>query len=399
MRRLALALALVALSASTATAQTAAAQSIRVERLEGDRGDRARRALVDQLRDRGHEVVDGDASVVVEGRVSARGWTLTARHAGGEDEVRVSGRSPADLARRAVDGLAPLLVAPAPPPSVPSVLAAEPVREQVAPPPRTERPRAEPQPLGAWTEAPALMRLAVGAALFGRRLTYADDLFLRLAANHVPAAPQVTASGALFPLRALSREAFAHVGVGFELRHAFLLDSVSQDHRSVLPTRAYAWSLDLRYELPFDGHHVGAAIAYGGEVFSVELPAQGPGRIARPAIRSVDYRFVRPSLSASFRLHELVRVGGSVGWRALLATGGLDTSHGMPSSEGAGWDAELSLGLRLLYWLEARVRGGYHAYFFGFRPQLGEYYVVGGALDEWMTLGVEVEVIIPGASS
>jgi hypothetical protein len=366
-------------------ASIVSAQSIRVDVLRGDRGGRVRAALVERL----SAARDGDADVIISGRVRGRRASLEITRDGEVERVRASGR-PSAIADRVAGLLSEPIVlpeqinVPPPPRDVPRVAA--PGRTSIAPN----------VPRGAWQDAPRAFELGAHFALFSRRLTYTDDLRGRLADFEIMPAPRVAASFAWFPLRHATSELYAGFGIAAEARTAFLLESSNGQGVASIPTRSWGYDIELRYELPFDRHFVGASIGYGEEVFASDLPPPPPGGRVRPSIVPMHYSYLRPAIAADFRLHDLFSAGASFGWRSLLSTGGLDERYGLPRSESGGFDAGVTLTAHLAWYLELRLRAEYHRYFFSFDPEPGDYYVVGGAMDEWASIGLEIATTLPG---
>jgi hypothetical protein len=381
-----------------AFAGTARAQTVVVRELEGDARGALRDRLLRHLRDAGLDASpDGSADVVVEGRASRRSLSLTI---GGETR-RVAGRNVRQLAARGARVVLASISArsedePTPEPR------AEHERPRGSPFQRfgARRDEVEPPPAdpAAFFDAPRALAIDAGFALFSRRLGFQDDLYSRRADYQVIGAPRVQASLRWFPLRHFSSELWAHAGFAARVQRAFGVDSTSEQTGGRIGTISDGWSLDLIYELPIERHAVSASLGYGEERYVVEDPPLGPGVTARSRFTSVAYRYVRPAISGSIRIVDLLRVEAVAGWRVPTSTGGLDQSHGLPPSSSQGFDLALGFAVPLTWYLEIALRAEYHRYFFSFSPTPADYYVIGGAMDEWASLSLDVAFTLPGTA-
>jgi hypothetical protein len=396
--------AIAILIAVLAFATSARAQSVAVEALEGDRGDRVRSALMGELESAGHSIRGANsADAVVRGRVARRRLSLEVTLRGQTESFRIAGRTPRQLASRGAARVSRWI-------SSQGEAEPEPAREEERPPPRRERrreevpddpyedlPAAEPGDL-AWQRAPRAIELESGVGLFSRRLSFNDDIFSRLDAFEIVGAPKLHAAFAWYPLRHFTSELYAHVGIGAEIETAVLVSSSRGEEQSDIDTAAYAWAFDFRYELPIDMIRLRATLGYGEERFNVDPGPAMPHGTPLSSMISLFYRYLRPSIAGQFFVADPVSFGASFGWRSVLSAGGIDASRGFPASNGGGFDASLSVSLHPAWYIELRLRAEYHRYFFSFDPQPGDYYVVGGALDEWASLGLDVVVALPGVA-
>jgi hypothetical protein len=99
----------------------------------------------------------------------------------------------------------------------------------------------------------------------------------------------------------------------------------------------------------------------------------------------VSFGGLRPSLEATlhftpvFQLH----VGGA--YQILLSKGEFGTAAYFPRATGGGADLWVGVGVRPVSHFEIRLQGDYARYFFSANPHLGDPYIVGGALDQYLS--------------
>jgi hypothetical protein len=371
------------------------AQTVSIEAFSHDRAN-LRGAIGDELRARGIEVVPSGGDLIVRGEVRARRVRLTLTRGSEVTRRRISG-SLAQQVARAADAIAALID-----PRAPAL-----VESPVVPEPRTEparpiHPAPAPAPAAMSPppslEAPAAFEIEAGFALFSRRLSFRSDLFSRLADFEISPAARVSAGLRWFPLRHWSAEPWAHFGVGAAIESAVGLDATVRGQQQSYSTSSNAWRLDLRYVLRVDRHTFGIELGYGEELFASYAPPVSSTALPRSQLTSVTYRYLRVGLDARVRVHDLLSIGANGGYRPVLATGGFDRSHGFPPSDGGAFDLGISVGVRLAWFFEVRARAEYHRYFFSFHPAPGDYYVVGGVLDEWTSVGIDAVLLLPGVS-
>lgn len=384
--------------------------SVRIARIEGDRGRRDERALTQALRDAGFAVGPyGD--VIVRGTVSEDVLELRVRVDGDAETIRVEGRSPQARAEDASRAIAALLadasgVGETPerdadePPEPPETDHADAGSSEVARPRASRRVRA---PTGAETPrsvdgsaaVPARdVRSALSAELAGgmlrRRLAFRDDLLGTVSDYQLAAAPIVALTMSWFPgAHADVGHPLAGIGIVGDFRAVIAVTSETSTGER-FETRSIAASVDAVYRVPVGAHTFGGRVGYGRETFVLEpaSPASPDGRNAPPVPRAV-YRYVRFLADADTRVAGPLHAAGHMGMRFLLGTGDLDTW--LPDRRAVGFD----LGVAIVLAFDVatiRLYADYVRYAFDFDPSPGGEHVVGGASDNYVTLGVAVGV-------
>jgi hypothetical protein len=377
--------------------------SVTLARLEGDPSGRATATVRRALGREGVRVVD-DAPHRIEGRLSRGALTLRLTGPTGERSFAVRGDTLNELARLGAEALAPALVAPE---------AASSVTEgpEATPPPEPGREReealasvAEPTPRAAVRVATSARSLRNAQTAFAfdlaltfenRDLVFRDDLFDRLADYHARFAPALRLAFEWFPAaHAGARSKLAWLGVGGAYDRVFGYESRAADGSATFRTRASSFDVDVRYRIPLDLHAITAMVGYGREAFYVDASGPAaPGSGQAPAVPPTNYGFVRVGADAYLRVAGGLYFGTSAGLRILHARGGLD--DWFPNNHGAGVD----LGARFSYHIGAALRLGvaadYHRYVFGLNPRPGDFYVAGGAHDNFLRVSLVLGVRVP----
>jgi hypothetical protein len=95
---------------------------------------------------------------------------------------------------------------------------------------------------------------------------------------------------------------------------------------------------------------------------------------------SVDYRYLRPAVDARVTFGRVALfVDG--GYRAILSAGYVGSRF--PHAQVGGVDVGAGVSVALPHDLALRLTGQYLRFFYDFRPQPGDPYVAGGAVDEF----------------
>jgi hypothetical protein len=95
----------------------------------------------------------------------------------------------------------------------------------------------------------------------------------------------------------------------------------------------------------------------------------------------VNYAANRLAVDARIPLAGRFAALGAAGFRAVFDAGTLATRFRSPTANGV--DFELGVAMSLVRGWEARLVGDYERYFYSFKPEPGDEYVAGGALDQF----------------
>lgn len=232
--------------------------------------------------------------------------------------------------------------------------------------------------------------LGVYAHLFSRKLRYNDDLYRLMRTYTLQLGPAVKFDGRWYPGAHFGAGFYAHIGFEFAYERAFGIDSKRADGET-FPTTSHSWLVGLRGRVPFGDHEASLGVGYGLHTFVVEAagPSQ-PGREIIPQVPGVTYRFVRIHAEGRFALVAGLRATVRAAWLQLVDLGGVESELWFPRANAGGIEAELLLGYELDAGLEIRVGFDVRRYFFSMNPEVGDPFIAGGALDQYLgyTLGI-----------
>ncbi len=280
-------------------------------------------------------------------------------------------RSPRSSPPAIVDPAAEPTPEPAAPTFAPLELAAEPVPEPVAAPP----PPAPPGP--TWLE------LSLGAALGGRHFSYTDPISANLRPYTLGGAPLLRASATLFPFGAEAGAVPSRLGVSGSFARSVGLTS-SAPSGDPLDTTWQSVHLALLARIGLgDGLAPSLRPSLGLQAQSFSFDGGGALEGELPA---VDYTALRAALGARFPGAPALELEAAWLWPLQsgavaerfpnAAVGGLEATIG---GRGGLTDA-LGLGLALVY----------SRFFYDLQPAPGDAFVAGGALDEYVSLRLEL---------
>jgi hypothetical protein len=227
--------------------------------------------------------------------------------------------------------------------------------------------------------------VALSAGVAGRHFSYSDPIGNRLAPYTLGAAPMASFELEAYPAASSGIPVLRDLGFRGRVSRAFAFDS-NTPQGVTLETSWTRFGGELRQRLLLPSSHpleIGVFAGADASYFGMNAKAAVPALL--PASRNVALRF-----GFDGRL--------LLGWRLSLLLGGAYlavTSRGeiyehFRSPRVAGVDSDGGFVVALGSGLEARLTGRYTRYFAKFKPQLGNRYVAGGALDEQWQAGLGV---------
>jgi len=389
---------LLAAMPSVATAQ------IEVRSIAGRGGARLERELTRGL-EQSSDATGGDPVGIV-GRVRRRRGRfvlqLRIERAGSASHVRVAHRRPAGLVRAALRAIRTDLenstsaAAPEPAPPETAPVEAEAAASTSEGPARLRaRAAARPHEREDWPSADASLELRVGAGWMYRGMRFAGDLHDRVGAYELPAAGTLHAELRWFPAAHFTGDALAGLGVRGRASFAPGIESGTQDRQASFSSTVGGWRVGALYRLRVaDALALEAQLDYGEEIFRLDPTVIAGPSSTPPPVPSVRYAYLRPGAAVEIApIPELaLRVGG--GWRAVVASG--DLGAWFPRSSTTGFDVTMSAEWRWSRWFATRLHATYARYVSDLNPLPGDRLVVGGASDDWATVGLDFVVRIPG---
>lgn len=219
----------------------------------------------------------------------------------------------------------------------------------------------------------------LGAQVVGRHLSYHEDLFQRMNAYDLTAAPGVYGRAVIYP-GALTANPVAGM-FGLTLGGDVVLAPDSRDvSGTAVPVRAWGYTAGLRVRLPAGLPDVGLDVAYVAQRFTLgrttpTLDAGVPGVAAQS---------LRLGASGRVAITDRVAVTGRAAWLAVLDAG---TAQGLYFPRQSTNGVEVAAGAAVGLWQGVELRAGveYRRYFSSVNPEPGDPYIVGGALDQYVT--------------
>jgi hypothetical protein len=227
---------------------------------------------------------------------------------------------------------------------------------------------------------PPIATFSVSGRPFSRVLSYRDNVQAPLHAYDIRAFA-VAGAVALWPLgrQALFVELDGELAVG--------IDGSTTTSGMAYTTHASEWSAHLGYAL---GRFLRVDAAYGEQRFSIE-----DGTMAQDLVPAVRYRWLRPGLTATAPFSRNWTASAAFGFRYLVSTGDLAAAGWFPRSTGNGIDGAISVRYRLSQRLGLGARVGARRYFFAMNPKVGDPWIAGGAIDQYIDGAVQLDVSIP----
>lgn len=378
----------------------AEAQTIQVDRIRGRGGRLVERRLTDGLVEAGFTESD-DPEIRIRGRVRRRGRAylvqLELERGGDVGRVERRGRDADEIVAALVEEIRLLIPPPEPePPPEPDPV--EPVAAATDPRPRA--PADPPSAERSLDDAADAIELAVGGGVVGRAQSFTDDLFDRIGAYRLDAAPFLAVRGRWLPLRHASSDPWLGVGVQASAWTAVGLatETTGADEAQSLETTLHEVTIGLFYRMPIvDPIVIEPSVDYAESTFLLSAPGPAGPDGSPEAVPDVVYRQIRPRVAAEVALPLSFAVRAEVAWLAVLSAGRLDDADWFPRSSTNGVELVLAASWRFDRWFGARVYVAHARYVSTLSPEPGDSRVAGGALDEWTRGGLELSVFVPGA--
>jgi hypothetical protein len=218
-----------------------------------------------------------------------------------------------------------------------------------------------------------------------RRFTYSDAVGDNLAPYRLPAAPMATFGIEAYPAASSDVPVLRDLGIRAHVSRGFAFDS-NTPQGVTLETSWTRFGGELRERLLVPGPHaaeLGVLVGADASYFGMSADAFVPALL--PAARTVALRF-----GADARLRVAWRLSVLAGAAYLLTTSRGEIYDHFHRPQVRGVDADFGFAIDLGSGFEARLAGRYTRYFASFKPQLGDTYVAGGALDEQLQAGLGV---------
>lgn len=221
-------------------------------------------------------------------------------------------------------------------------------------------------------ERAPILRLALVGGVASRTFSYRDAMSPGLRTYSLAGVPTIGGRLDVFPLAHSQAGALRGLGMYGDFAAALGLSSESTTKSG--SSRWTRWDAGARFQLPIGQARAGAAMGYGRESFGFDLTDVG-------TLPSTDYAFLRPAVEGGFDVGRF-GVDASAAYLVVLAGGELaDRARG--TSVG-GVEGRAQIRYALARHLDVSVAAAYTRFFYAFKPEPGDDFVSGGALDQMM---------------
>ncbi len=215
---------------------------------------------------------------------------------------------------------------------------------------------------------------------FGRRtMDYNDVVTSNLRPHSASGSPGLGVFAEFYPLRRPKHSFLRFLGIEGAYDMFSVADSTVEDVDQVTVQNSWSsWRLGLKKKFLFGPVDFGVLLSYGMLSYGLTSPE---GSAIGSEVPSVKYNFLRPGLSLKINFGRM-HVFTEAGYLQMLSNGSIKDDF-FPRASSAGLDAQLGLGMRLFGSFETRLSVDYTRVFYSLRPEVGDTYVAGGALDQF----------------
>lgn len=239
------------------------------------------------------------------------------------------------------------------------------------------------------TDKPKRVRHEAGSSIFsvevgmeaaGRFFAFSDGISSNLRTYDVIPAPVFFVGAEVYPAGWTTVPVLRDIGLTVDYARAFALQSATADGTPI-NTVYQRFSAGLRVRIPFS-RPTGPVLGVSGRYYKHTFIADEPDAL-KGQIPNVDYSAIRAGVDARFPLGRPAIVVG-FDWIEPLSSGPVYARFTNAKVHGVG--AKLGLDVKLVSGFELRVAAEYSRFFSDFDPVLGDAYIAGGALDQYLGL-------------
>lgn len=233
-----------------------------------------------------------------------------------------------------------------------------------------------------------LFSVGVGVEFGGRFFDYNDAVFDNLRPYDVFGVPGLHVMGEVYPLAPFDIVVASDIGLTVSFMQAFGLSSQTDDESLQFSNNYNRLTAGLRYRFRIgdkDDHPfvIGIDGKFGFLNFSFD-PENEASTENEDEVGEVSYLFVRPGLDARLPIVDWFAIMPAFGYVAPLKKG--EAYDRVNGASVHGLDMELMLAFVVGLGFEVRTGVEYMRYFASFDPQVGDTFVAGGALDQYLML-------------
>lgn len=226
----------------------------------------------------------------------------------------------------------------------------------------------------------SIVAVEAGIEVTGRKFDFSDGLSSNLRSYEVFGAPAFFVNAEVYPAGFTTIPVLRDIGVIGSFARAFALQSATADGTPI-NTVYQRFSVGLRYRIPISrptGPVFGVSGQYYAHTFNVDETADLKGQIP-----NVDYSAIRAGADGRFPIgRTAITVGFD--WIEPLSSGQVYDRFTGAKVHGVG--GKLGFVIKIASGFELRVAAEYSRFFSDFDPVLGDAYIAGGALDQYLGL-------------
>jgi hypothetical protein len=252
---------------------------------------------------------------------------------------------------------------------------------------------------------PSALSVALEGRVFSRRFSYNQDVNANLRPYKVGPAPTIFAALGWYPGAHVTDGVAANIGLVADIEQSLATSSVLDQNNKKYSTSMLAYSLGLKWRIPFDAHEVGISARYGRHAFIVDSDtdpnavAAGGTAVKRDFVPDVAYQYIRPGLDARFGFGAF-GVGASIGYRLVLSAGDIQKDVWFPNAKVSALDAGLFVSYEFVKSLHALAGFDIRRYGYDMHSSPSDLAknrdVAGGAIDQYLAGFLGIEWRLPG---
>jgi len=295
---------------------------------------------------------------------------------------------------------APVVAPPPPPASEPA--AEEPTRVADAPPPDSGDGRdiaSKPEPSGpsgphgggylggSLSLAPGMgpfLRARVEFSSVGRGFNYNDPVTSNLRPYSVTFMPTPGVGLELYPLTLSGNSALAGLAVTFGFKTSLGVSSARANSNISFPTTYSSWDVGALYRIQlgdgFDSFALIPSISWSSTSFDLAA-VEG---VREDQLPNVSYSGLRLGFGFDSPLFSIVRLTGNGAFLLVGTPGEIISDTFFKVGSVNGLEGKIGLGFDVLEHVAFELGLTYQHFFYAFKPEVGDAFVAGGALDQFV---------------
>lgn len=224
----------------------------------------------------------------------------------------------------------------------------------------------------------SILNVEVGMEGVGRFFSFSDGISSNLRAYDVFPAPAVFVGLDVYPAGFTKVPVLRDIGLTAGFARAFALQSATADGTPI-DTVYQRYYVGLRYRIPIS-RPTGPVFTVSGQYYRHTFQSDEPPALAGQ-VPNADYSAIRAGVDARIPLGRPALMFG-FDWIEPLSAGPVYDRFREPKVHGVG--GKLGLFIKIASGFELRMAAEYQRFFADFDPVLGNAYIAGGALDQYL---------------